>query len=53
MGGIRKIAHYPEGSIPGILYHFRLSTKEAPQRRTIEAGIVEIIQMKLMYIITN
>ena len=47
MGGIRKIVHDPEGGIPSILEHFRLPTKEVPERRTTEAGVVDLIQMKL------
>ena len=47
MGGIRKIVHNSEGGIPSILEHFRLSTKEVPERRTTEAGVVDLIQMKL------
>ena len=47
MGGIGKVVHDSEGGIPSILEHFRFSTEEVPQRRTREAGVVNLIQMKL------
>ena len=47
MGGIGKVVHDSEGGIPSILEHFRFSTEEVPQRRTTEAGFVNVIQLEL------
>ena len=47
MGGIRKTVHNLERCVPGILKHFSLSAEEVPQRRTTEAGVVDLIKLKL------
>ena len=47
MGAEGKIKHDSEGSVPRVVDHLRFSAEQIPDWRTCEAGVVNLVKMKL------
>ena len=47
VGGITKVEHNSNRSVPGVEEHVSLPAEQVPQRRASEAGVVDAVEVEL------
>ena len=47
VGGITKVEHNSNRSVPSVAEHVSLPAEQVPQRRASEAGVVDAVEVKL------